>query len=99
LNTQDTRRRQTIQKHRQHCTHKTQDEDKQSRDIGNIGHTKHRTKTNNPETSAALDTQDTGRRHTKRKNTTLTERTKMMNKQKNGGEPKCWRRLSSSCFL
>jgi hypothetical protein len=62
LDTQDTGRRQTIQRHRQYWTHKTQDEDKQSREIGSIGHTRNRTKTNNPETSAALDTQDTGRR-------------------------------------
>jgi hypothetical protein len=46
----------TIQRHRQHWTHKTQDEDKQSRDIGSIGHTRHRTKINNPETSATVDT-------------------------------------------
>jgi hypothetical protein len=45
----------TIQRHWQHWAHKTQDEDKlkqgaikngQSRDTGNIGHTRHRTKTN-----------------------------------------------------
>jgi hypothetical protein len=55
LDTQDTERRQTIQKHLQHWTLKTQDEDKQSRDIGSIGHRRHRMKTNNPETSAAFD--------------------------------------------
>jgi hypothetical protein len=64
LDAQDTGRRQTIQRHRQHWTHKTQDEDKQSRDICNIGHTRHRTKTNIPETTAALDSQDTERRQT-----------------------------------
>jgi hypothetical protein len=64
LNTQDTGRRQTIERHRQYWTHKTQDEDKQSRDIGSIGHTRHRTKTNNREKSAVLDTQETGRRQT-----------------------------------
>jgi hypothetical protein len=53
-------RTKTIQRHRQHWVHKTQDEDnpetsttlgtqdtgrRQSRDIGNIGYTRHRTKT------------------------------------------------------
>jgi hypothetical protein len=56
LGTQNTGRRQTnqewaIQRYWQHWAHKTQDEDKQikngqSRDTGNIGHTKHRMKTN-----------------------------------------------------
>ena len=51
-------------------THKTQDENKQikngqSRDTGNIEHTKHRMKTNksrmgNPEILATLSTQNTG---------------------------------------
>jgi hypothetical protein len=45
LGTQDTRRRQTIQRNWQHWVHKTQDEDKQSRETGNIGYTKHKTKT------------------------------------------------------
>jgi hypothetical protein len=35
-----------------------------SRDINRIRHTRHRTKTNNPEILAALDTQDIGRRQT-----------------------------------
>jgi hypothetical protein len=39
--------------------HKTHDEDKQPRDIGNIGYTRHMTKTNNLETLATLGTQDT----------------------------------------
>jgi hypothetical protein len=64
LGTQDTGRRHTIQRHRQHWVHKTQDEDIQSRDIDNIGYTIHRTKTYNPETSTTLGTQYTGRRHT-----------------------------------
>ena len=58
--TQNTGQRQTIQRHWQHRVHKTQDKDKQSRDTGNIGHTKHRTKTNNPETLATSGTQNTG---------------------------------------
>jgi hypothetical protein len=44
--------------------HKTQYEDIQSRNIDNIGYTRHRTKTYNPETSTTLGTQDTERRHT-----------------------------------
>jgi hypothetical protein len=39
-----------------HRAHKTQDEDKQSRDTGNIGHIRHRMKTNNPETQVTLGT-------------------------------------------
>ena len=64
LGTQDTGRRQTIQRHWQHWAHKTQDEDKQSRYTGNILHTRNRTKTDNPERLATLGTQDTGRRQT-----------------------------------
>jgi hypothetical protein len=75
LGTQYTGRRQTnqewaIQRYWKHWAHKTQDEDKQikngqSRDTGNIGHTKHRMKTNksrmgNPEILATLGTQNTG---------------------------------------
>jgi hypothetical protein len=37
-----------IQKHRQYCVHKTQDEDKQSIDTDNTGYTRHRTKIDNP---------------------------------------------------
>jgi len=44
----DTGRRRTIQRHRQRWAHKTQDKNKQARDTGNIGHTRHRTKKNNP---------------------------------------------------
>ena len=58
LGTQDTGRRQTTQKHYtiqrdwRHWAHKTQDEDKQHknttqyRETGDIGHTRHRIKTN-----------------------------------------------------
>ena len=46
LGTQATGRRQTIQRNWQHWVHKPPDEDKQSRDTGNIGYTSHRTKTN-----------------------------------------------------
>jgi len=56
--------RQAIQRHREHWSHKTQHENKQSRDTGNIGHTRHNTKANNPETRGTLATQDTVRRHT-----------------------------------
>jgi hypothetical protein len=41
LDTQDLRRRQTIQRNWQHWIHKTQDEGKQSRETGNIGYTRH----------------------------------------------------------
>jgi hypothetical protein len=40
----------------QHWVHKTHDEDKQPRDIGNIGYTRHMTKTNNLETLETLGT-------------------------------------------
>ena len=63
--TQDTGRRQTIQRHCQRGVHKTQDEDKQSRDTVNVGYTRHRTKTNNPETLSTWGTQDTGRRQSR----------------------------------
>ena len=53
-----------IQRHGEHWSHKTQYEDKQSRDTGNIGHTRHSTKTNNPETRGTLVTQDTVRKQT-----------------------------------
>ena len=77
--TQKTGRRQTIQRHCQRGVHKTQDEDKQSRDTVNVGYTIHRTKTiqrhcqrgvhktqdeDNPETLSTWGTQDTGRRQT-----------------------------------
>jgi len=61
LATQDTVRRQTIQRHRERWSHKTQYEDKQSRDTGNIAHIRHSTKTNHPETRGTLVTQDTVR--------------------------------------
>jgi hypothetical protein len=50
LGTQDTRRKQTIQGHCQHWAPKIEEENKQSRDTVNTGHTRYRTKTNNPET-------------------------------------------------
>ena len=49
LGTQDTGRKQTIQRHCQHWVHKIEDENKQSRDTVNTGHTRYRLKTNNPE--------------------------------------------------
>ena len=64
LGTQDTGWRKTIQRHCQHWAQKIQDEDKQSSDTVNIGHTRYRMKTNNPETLATLGTQDTGWRQT-----------------------------------
>ena len=57
-------RTKIIQRHCQRGVHKTQDEDKQSRDTVNVGYTKDRTKTNNPETLSTWGTQDTGRRQT-----------------------------------
>jgi len=64
LITQDTVPIQTIQRHREHWSHKTQYDDKKSRDTVNIGHTRHSTKANNPETRGTLAKQDTVRRHT-----------------------------------
>jgi hypothetical protein len=60
LGKQDTGLRQTIERHCQHWGNKIQDEDKQSRDNINIGHTSYRMKTNNRETMSTLGTQDTG---------------------------------------
>jgi hypothetical protein len=40
----------------------------QSRETGNIGYTRHKTKANNPEKLATLDTQDTRRRQTIQRN-------------------------------
>ena len=48
LGTQDTGWKPTIERHCQHWAHKIQDEDKQSIDNVNIGHTRYRIKTNNP---------------------------------------------------
>jgi hypothetical protein len=64
LGTQDTGRKQTIQRHCQHWAHKIQDKNKQSRDTVNTGHTRYRLKTNNPETLSTLGTQDTRRKQT-----------------------------------
>jgi len=64
LITKDTVRRQTIQRQGEHWVHKTQYEDKQSRDTGNIDHRRHSAKTNNAETQGTLVTQDTARRQT-----------------------------------
>jgi len=58
---EDTVRRQTIQRHREHWLYKTEYEGKQSRNTGNIGHTRHSTTTNHPETRGTLVTQDTVR--------------------------------------
>ena len=52
----------TFQRHWQHWTYKTQDEDKQVYTY-NIGHTRHRMKTNKY-THTTLDIQDTGWRQT-----------------------------------
>jgi hypothetical protein len=60
LGTQDTGWKQTIQRQCQHWAHKIQDENKQSRDTVNIGHTRYRMELNNPETLSTLGTQDTG---------------------------------------
>jgi hypothetical protein len=45
--------------------HKTQDEDKQSRDTVNVWYTRHRTKTDNLETLSTWGTQNTGRRQSR----------------------------------
>ena len=67
LGTQDTGRRQTIERHCQHWAHKKQDEDKKSRDTVNTGHTRYKTKTNNSETLSTLGIHDTGRIQTLQK--------------------------------
>jgi hypothetical protein len=59
LGTQVTEWRQTIQRHCQHWAHKIEDEDKQSRDTVNIGHTRYKMRTNNRETLSTLGKQDT----------------------------------------
>jgi len=64
LATQDTVRRQTIQRHGDHWSNKTHYNDKPSKDTGNIGPTRHSTKKNHPETQGTLVTQDTVRRQT-----------------------------------
>jgi hypothetical protein len=64
LGTQDTGWKQTIQRHCQHWTHKIEDENKQSRDTVNTGHTRYRMETNNQETLSTLGTQDTGWKQT-----------------------------------
>ena len=43
-----------MERHYQHWAHKIQDEDKQSRDTVNIGHTRYRMKINNRETLSTL---------------------------------------------
>jgi hypothetical protein len=48
-----------LSRHWQQLVHKTYDEDKQPRDIGNIGYTRHMRKTNNLETLGTLGTKDT----------------------------------------
>ena len=62
----------TIQRNCQHWIHKTQDEDKQSRETVNIRYTRHKTKTNNPEKLSTLDTQNARRRQTKQKTQHIT---------------------------
>jgi hypothetical protein len=51
------REHRRIERHCQHWAHKIQDEDKQSRDNVNIGHTSYRMKTNNRETLSTLGAQ------------------------------------------
>jgi hypothetical protein len=64
LGTQDTGRRgNQVQTNWQRGVHKTQDEDKQSRDTVNVGYTKTQDE-DNPETLSTRGTQDTGRRQT-----------------------------------
>ena len=82
LDTQDIGGRQTKQEYNkkrywQHQTHKIQEEDKQNknitkRDTGNTRHTRYRRKTNKTKIQqkqilATLDTQDIGGRQTKQK--------------------------------
>ena len=55
----NVREHRRIERHCQHWAHKIQDEDKQSIDNVNIGHTRYRIKTNNPETMSTLGKQDT----------------------------------------
>jgi hypothetical protein len=74
LDTQDIRQRQTIQRNWKHWIHKMQDEGKQSRETGNIGYTRHKTKENNPEKLAALDTQDEGKQSRETGNIGYTRR-------------------------
>jgi ribosomal protein L33 len=47
----------SIQRNWQHWVHKTSGEDKQSRETGNIGYTRYKAKTNNPEKLVTLGTQ------------------------------------------
>jgi membrane-bound lytic murein transglycosylase B len=56
LGTQDTGRKQTIQRHCQQWAHKIEDENKQSRDTVNTGHTRYRMETN----KQSRDTVNTG---------------------------------------
>ena len=55
----------------------------------------------NPETQTTLDTQDTGRKDKQNKNT--KQKTKKMSNTdpppKIEVEPRCWRRVSSSCLI
>ena len=64
LGTQDTRWKQTIERHCQHCPHKIQGGNKQSRETITNGHTRYRMEANNWETLSTIGTEDTGRRQT-----------------------------------